>query len=94
MRCVHEKSACLQLHEHAAYLVDALIDTNEMLKDWECMTDLLLEEPGQSVFVPLCARYDNLLRERELAQCNFEILLPRPLRNAKYANAGYANGRR
>jgi len=27
--------------------VDSLIDTNEMLKDWECMTDLLLEEPGR-----------------------------------------------
>lgn len=37
----------LKLHQHAAYLVDALIDSNEMLKDWECMTDLLLEEPGR-----------------------------------------------
>ena len=36
----------LQLHEHAAYLVDSLWEINEMLKDWECMTDLLLEEPG------------------------------------------------
>lgn len=35
-----------QLHEHGAYLVDALIDSNDMVKDWECMTDLLLEEPG------------------------------------------------
>lgn len=35
-----------ELHEHAAYLVDSLIDSNEMMKDWECMTDLLLEEPG------------------------------------------------
>jgi cohesin complex subunit SA-1/2 len=36
----------LQLHEHGAYLVDSLIDSNEMMKDWECMTDLLLEDPG------------------------------------------------
>ncbi|XP_050542389.1 cohesin subunit SA-2 isoform X1 [Daktulosphaira vitifoliae] len=35
-----------ELHEHGAYLVDSLIDSNEMMKDWECMTDLLLEEPG------------------------------------------------
>jgi cohesin complex subunit SA-1/2 len=26
--------------------VDSLIESNEMMKDWECMTDLLLEEPG------------------------------------------------
>lgn len=38
----------VQLHEHGAYLVDSLIDSNEMMKDWECMTDLLLEEPGLS----------------------------------------------
>lgn len=37
----------LQLHEHGAYLVDSLWDINDMLKDWECMTDLLLEEPGR-----------------------------------------------
>lgn len=36
------------MHEHGAYLVDSLIDSNEMMKDWECMTDLLLEEPGLS----------------------------------------------
>lgn len=35
-----------QLHEHGSYLVDSLWEINEMLKDWECMTDLLLEEPG------------------------------------------------
>ncbi|XP_023012703.1 stromal antigen [Leptinotarsa decemlineata] len=35
-----------ELHEHAAYLVDSLIESNVMMKDWECMTDLLLEEPG------------------------------------------------
>jgi cohesin complex subunit SA-1/2 len=37
-----------ELHEHGAYLVDSLIETNQMMKDWECMTDLLLEEPGQN----------------------------------------------
>ncbi|RUS69912.1 hypothetical protein EGW08_022327, partial [Elysia chlorotica] len=36
-----------ELHEHAAYLVDSLWDINEMMKDWECMSDLLLEEPGR-----------------------------------------------
>lgn len=35
-----------ELHEHGAYLVDSFIDSNSMVKDWECMTDLLLEEPG------------------------------------------------
>ncbi|CAH0773701.1 unnamed protein product [Bemisia tabaci] len=35
-----------ELHEHGAYLVDSLIESNEMMKDWECMTDLLLEEAG------------------------------------------------
>jgi cohesin complex subunit SA-1/2 len=28
--------------------VDSLIDSNEMMKDWECMTDVLLEESGPS----------------------------------------------
>ncbi|GFG30961.1 hypothetical protein Cfor_01128 [Coptotermes formosanus] len=37
-----------ELHEHGAYLVDSLIDSNEMMKDWECMTDVLLEESGPS----------------------------------------------
>lgn len=37
-----------ELHEHGAYLVDSFIDNNPMVKDWECMTDLLLEEPGPS----------------------------------------------
>lgn len=39
---------CFQLHEHAAYLVDSLWESSqELLKDWECMTELLLEEPVQ-----------------------------------------------
>lgn len=38
---------CFQLHEHGAYLVDSLWEINPMTKDWECMTDLLLEEPGK-----------------------------------------------
>ncbi|XP_060595340.1 cohesin subunit SA-1-like isoform X2 [Ruditapes philippinarum] len=37
-----------ELHEHGAYLVDSLWDINPMMKDWECMTDLLLEEPGKN----------------------------------------------
>ena len=27
--------------------MDSLWEINDMLKDWECMTDLLLEEPGR-----------------------------------------------
>lgn len=35
-----------QLHEHAAYLVDSMWDcAAEILKDWECMISLLLDEP-------------------------------------------------
>ncbi|KAK6195975.1 hypothetical protein SNE40_001290 [Patella caerulea] len=36
-----------ELHEHGAYLVDSLWEINEMMKDWECMTDLLLEDPSK-----------------------------------------------
>ncbi|GAB6024214.1 hypothetical protein CHUAL_008913 [Chamberlinius hualienensis] len=35
-----------ELQEHCPYLVDSLIELNPMMKDWKCMTDLLLEEPG------------------------------------------------
>nr|XP_039258564.1 cohesin subunit SA-2-like isoform X1 [Styela clava] len=36
-----------ELHEHATYLVDSLWDVaSNMLKDWDCMSDLLLEEPA------------------------------------------------
>uniref|UniRef100_A0A8C1JAQ5 Cohesin subunit SA n=1 Tax=Cyprinus carpio TaxID=7962 RepID=A0A8C1JAQ5_CYPCA len=35
-----------ELHEHAAYLVDSMWDcAAEILKDWECMISLLLDEP-------------------------------------------------
>uniref|UniRef100_A0A8C4ZY98 Cohesin subunit SA n=1 Tax=Gadus morhua TaxID=8049 RepID=A0A8C4ZY98_GADMO len=35
---------------HAAYLVDSLWESSqELLKDWECMTELLLEEPDQHI---------------------------------------------
>ncbi|CAI9618616.1 unnamed protein product [Staurois parvus] len=37
-----------ELHEHAAYLVDSLWESSqELLKDWECMAELLVEEPIQ-----------------------------------------------
>ncbi|RXM29835.1 Cohesin subunit SA-1 [Acipenser ruthenus] len=37
-----------ELHEHAAYLVDSLWESSqELLKDWECMTELLVEEAVQ-----------------------------------------------
>ncbi|KAM4693345.1 cohesin subunit SA-1 [Discoglossus pictus] len=35
-----------ELHEHAAYLVDSLWESSqELLKDWDCMAELLVEEP-------------------------------------------------
>ncbi|XP_067241929.1 cohesin subunit SA-2 isoform X1 [Chanodichthys erythropterus] len=35
-----------ELHEHAAYLVDSMWDcAAEILKDWDCMISLLLDEP-------------------------------------------------
>ena len=50
-----------QLHEHGAYLVDSLWEISPMLKDWECMTDLLLEEPGKDEegigYCKLCFHY-------------------------------------
>lgn len=36
----------MQLHEHGAYLVDSLWEcASELLKDWETMISLLLDEP-------------------------------------------------
>lgn len=34
-----------ELHDHPTYLIDAMWEVHPMLKDWECMTDLLLEDP-------------------------------------------------
>lgn len=34
------------VHSHAAYLVDALIDITPMLKDWPTMIDILLNDDG------------------------------------------------
>ncbi|XP_033222914.1 cohesin subunit SA-1-like isoform X2 [Belonocnema kinseyi] len=34
---------------HADLLVDSLMEINEMMKDWECMTDLLLEDSEEQV---------------------------------------------
>jgi hypothetical protein len=31
--------------KHEDYLVDSLIDSNVMMKDWECTTDVLMEDP-------------------------------------------------
>lgn len=45
----HLISPCyvLQLHEHGAYLVDSLWECgSELLKDWETMISLLLDEPA------------------------------------------------
>uniref|UniRef100_A0A1I7XVF4 STAG domain-containing protein n=1 Tax=Heterorhabditis bacteriophora TaxID=37862 RepID=A0A1I7XVF4_HETBA len=35
-----------ECHDHASYLVDALIDTNPMMKDWQTMIDLLMSDDG------------------------------------------------
>ncbi|XP_063075229.1 cohesin subunit SA-1a isoform X2 [Engraulis encrasicolus] len=52
-----------ELHEHAAYLVDSLWESShELLKDWECMTELLLEEPVQGEEV-LADRQESALIE-------------------------------
>ncbi|KAI5091958.1 cohesin subunit SA-1, partial [Silurus meridionalis] len=52
-----------ELHEHAAYLVDSLWDSSqELLKDWDCMIELLLEEPGQGEEV-LGDRHESALIE-------------------------------
>ena len=32
------------LHQHGTYLVDALIDTNPLIKDWATMADMLLHD--------------------------------------------------
>uniref|UniRef100_A0A673N3C4 Cohesin subunit SA n=1 Tax=Sinocyclocheilus rhinocerous TaxID=307959 RepID=A0A673N3C4_9TELE len=52
-----------ELHEHAAYLVDSLWDSSqELLKDWDCMVELLLEDPVQGEEV-LGDRHENALIE-------------------------------
>lgn len=65
-----------ELHEHAAYLVDSMWDcATDILKDWECMTALLLEEPlnGEE---PLTDRQETALIEimlstiRQAAECH------------------------
>ena len=37
-----KKTKKKKLHDHPTYLVDAMWDIHPMLKDWECMTNLLL----------------------------------------------------
>uniref|UniRef100_A0A8C0FWK1 Cohesin subunit SA n=1 Tax=Bubo bubo TaxID=30461 RepID=A0A8C0FWK1_BUBBB len=65
-----------ELHEHAAYLVDSMWDcATDLLKDWECMNSLLLEEPlnGEE---PLTDRQESALIEimlctiRQAAECH------------------------
>uniref|UniRef100_A0A8C1FTP0 Cohesin subunit SA n=1 Tax=Cyprinus carpio carpio TaxID=630221 RepID=A0A8C1FTP0_CYPCA len=51
------------LHEHAAYLVDSLWDSSQdLLKDWDCMVELLLEDPLQGEEV-LGDRHESALIE-------------------------------
>lgn len=35
-----------EVHNHPAYLVDALIDNNPIIKDWTTMTEMLLSDEG------------------------------------------------
>uniref|UniRef100_W5KDX2 Cohesin subunit SA n=1 Tax=Astyanax mexicanus TaxID=7994 RepID=W5KDX2_ASTMX len=65
-----------ELHEHAAYLVDSMWDcASELLKDWECMISLLLDEalPGEEA---LTDRQETALVEimlctiRQAAECH------------------------
>ncbi|CAF1125853.1 unnamed protein product [Adineta steineri] len=51
-----------ELHEHATYLVDSMWDQHPMMKDWECMTDILLEAPDQDDD-PLDDQHENCLIE-------------------------------
>lgn len=51
-----------ELHEHATYLVDSMWDQHAMMKDWECMTDILLEAPEQDE-EPLDDQHENCLIE-------------------------------
>uniref|UniRef100_A0A671YXK0 Cohesin subunit SA n=1 Tax=Sparus aurata TaxID=8175 RepID=A0A671YXK0_SPAAU len=56
-----------ELHEHAAYLVDSLWECGaELLKDWECMISLLLDDPLQEtalIEIMLCT-------VRQAAECH------------------------
>nr|DBA13736.1 TPA: hypothetical protein GDO54_017080 [Pyxicephalus adspersus] len=65
-----------ELHEHAAYLVDSMWDcATDLLKDWECMNSLLLDDPlnGEE---PLTDRHESALIEimlctiRQAAECH------------------------
>ncbi|GMR33490.1 hypothetical protein PMAYCL1PPCAC_03685, partial [Pristionchus mayeri] len=51
-----------EVHDHAAYLVDALIESNKMMKEWQIMVDLLLEDDqleesseGHLIEIMVCA---------------------------------------
>ena len=33
-----------ELHDHAAYLIDSLWDSTSLVKDWDCMTQMLLDD--------------------------------------------------
>ncbi|KAH8297679.1 hypothetical protein KR054_005291, partial [Drosophila jambulina] len=39
-------------HEHTAYLVDALIDSCDLILDWETMVDMLMEDHSESSLSP------------------------------------------
>uniref|UniRef100_A0A8C1G2S9 Cohesin subunit SA n=1 Tax=Cyprinus carpio carpio TaxID=630221 RepID=A0A8C1G2S9_CYPCA len=57
------RPVAVALHEHAAYLVDSLWDSSQdLLKDWDCMVELLLEDPLQGEEV-LGDRHESALIE-------------------------------
>lgn len=77
-----------ELHEHGAYLVDSFIDNNPMVKDWACMTDLLLEEPGPSE-EPLDNKQESTLIEimvSAVRQCSNGRPRTRPQNNLDFTN--------
>uniref|UniRef100_A0A096LSD3 Cohesin subunit SA n=1 Tax=Poecilia formosa TaxID=48698 RepID=A0A096LSD3_POEFO len=66
-----------ELHEHAAYLVDSLWECGaELLKDWECMISLLLDDPMPGEEAALTDRQETALIEimlctvRQAAECH------------------------
>ena len=38
-----------ELHDHAAYLVDSLWDSTPLVKDWDCMTQMLLDDISSEI---------------------------------------------
>lgn len=69
----------LQLHEHGAYLVDSLWEcASELLKDWETMISLLLDEPSpgeEGEGLPFKKISDSLTAESSIWQKGFILVV-------------------